>query len=87
MRCFALARAHPRESNPGHDHNAIVRGARDVVCFQGQDLAHPLLVLGQWSAVALSVRARSLVSVTLGVIAAGDLRHLSERRYAPREGH
>jgi hypothetical protein len=51
--------------------NAIVRGARDVVYFHGYDLGQPLLVLGLWPAVAL------------GVLAAVDLIHLSERRRRP----
>jgi hypothetical protein len=54
---------------------AIVHGARDVVYFHGHDLAHPLLVLGLWSAGALNV------------IAAVDLIHLSERRHPPRDRH
>jgi ABC-type multidrug transport system permease subunit len=57
-----------RQIAPWLPNNAIVRATRDVVYFHGHDLAHPLLVLGLWPAVALSV------------IAAVDLLHLSERR-------
>ena len=64
-----------RQIAPWLPNNAIVRGARDVVYFDGHDLAHPLLVLGLWSAVALSV------------IAAVDLIHLSERRPAAQQAH
>jgi hypothetical protein len=53
--------------------NAIVRGARDVVYFHGHHLGHPLLVLGLWPVVAL------------GVIAAVDLIHSSERRRVPHD--
>jgi ABC-2 family transporter protein len=60
-----------RQIAPWLPNNAIVRGARDVVYFHGHDLAHPLLVLGLWSAVALSV------------LEAVDLLHLSERRQRP----
>jgi hypothetical protein len=48
---------------------------RDVVYFHGRDLGHPLLVLGLWPAVALSV------------LAAVDLIHLSERRLRPHDTH
>jgi hypothetical protein len=64
-----------RQIAPWLPNNAIVRGARDVVYFHGHDLAHPLLVLGLWPAVALTV----LVAV--------DLIHLSERRLRPRDAH
>ncbi|MGP0051865.1 MAG: ABC transporter permease [Solirubrobacteraceae bacterium] len=64
-----------RQIAPWLPNNAIVRGARDVVYFNGHDLAHPLLVLGLWPAVALSV------------IAAVDLLHLSERRQRPHNTH
>jgi hypothetical protein len=64
-----------RQIAPWLPNNAIVRGARDVVYFGGHDLAHPLLVLGLWLAVALSV------------IAAVDLLHLSERRHRPDASH
>ena len=64
-----------RQIAPWLPNNAIVRGARDVVYFHGHDLAHPLLVLGLWTAVALSV------------IAAVDLVHLSERRLQPHNRH
>ena len=64
-----------RQIAPWLPNNAIVRGARDVVYFHGHDLAHPLLVLGLWPAVALSV------------IAAVDLIHLSERRHRPNNTH
>jgi hypothetical protein len=64
-----------RQIAPWLPNNAIVRGARDVVYFHGHDLAHPLLVLGLWPAVALSV------------IAAVDLIHLSERRQRPHHPH
>ncbi|MFZ0385694.1 MAG: ABC transporter permease [Solirubrobacteraceae bacterium] len=60
-----------RQIAPWLPNNAIVRGARDVVYFHGHDLAHPLLVLGLWPAVSLSV------------LAAVDLLHLSERRHRP----
>ena len=61
-----------RQIAPWLPNNAIVSGVRDVVYFNGHDLAHPLLVLGLWPAVALSV----LVAV--------DLLHLSERRRRPQ---
>jgi hypothetical protein len=61
-----------RQIAPWLPNNAIVSGVRDVVYFNGHDLAHPLLVLGLWPAVALSV----LVAV--------DLLHLSERRNRPQ---
>lgn len=64
-----------RQIAPWLPNNAIIRGARDVVYFHGHDLAHPLLVLGLWPAVALSV------------IAAVDLIHLSERRHKPHHAH
>jgi hypothetical protein len=64
-----------RQIAPWLPNNAIVRGVRDVVYFHGHDLAHPLLVLGLWPAVALSV----LVAV--------DLLHLSERRHRPHNAH
>jgi hypothetical protein len=60
-----------RQIAPWLPNNAIVRGARDVVYFNGHDLGHPLLVLGLWPAVALCV----LVAV--------DRLHLSERRQTP----
>jgi hypothetical protein len=60
-----------RQIAPWLPNNAIVRGVRDVVYFNGHALAHPLLVLGLWSAVALSV------------LAAVDLLHLWERRHRP----
>ncbi len=60
-----------RQIAPWLPNNAIIRGARDVVYFHGHDLGHPLLVLGLWPALALSV----LVAV--------DLIHLSERRQSP----
>jgi len=61
-----------RQIAPWLPNSAIISGARDVVYFNGHDLAHPLLVLGLWPAIALSV----LVAV--------DLLHLSERRHRPR---
>lgn len=64
-----------RQIAPWLPNNAIVRGARDVIYFHGHDLGHPLLVLGLWSAVALSV------------ITAVDLLHLSERRQRPHSAH
>lgn len=64
-----------RQIAPWLPNNAIVRGTRDVVYFHGHDLAHPLLVLGLWPAVALSV---------LGAV---DLLHLSERRHRPHRAH
>ena len=64
-----------RQIAPWLPNNAIVRGTRDVIYFHGHDLAHPLLVLGLWPAVALSV----LVAV--------DLIHLSERRHRPHDSH
>jgi hypothetical protein len=60
-----------RQIAPWLPNNAIIRGVRDVVYFNGHDLGHPLLVLGLWSAIALSV------------IAAVDRLHLSERRRTP----
>lgn len=62
-----------RQIAPWLPNNAIVRGARDVVYFHGHDLAHPLLVLGLWPAVALIV------------LTAVDLIHLSERRHRPHD--
>ena len=62
-----------RQIAPWLPNNAIIRGVRDVVYFNGHGLAHPLLVLGLWPAVALSV------------IAAVDLLHLSERRRRPHD--
>jgi len=64
-----------RQIAPWLPNNAIVRATRDVVYFHGHDLGHPLLVLGLWPAVALSV----LVAV--------DLLHLSERRLRPHDAH
>lgn len=64
-----------RQVAPWLPNNAIVRGIRDVVYFHGQDLGHPLLVLGLWPAVALLV----LVAV--------DLLHLSERRRRPQQAN
>ncbi len=60
-----------RQIAPWLPNNAIVRGARDVIYFHGHGLGHPLLVLGLWPAVALSV------------LAVVDLIHLSERRLEP----
>jgi hypothetical protein len=60
-----------RQIAPWLPNSAIVRGVRDVVYFNGHDLGHPLLVLGLWPAIALSV------------IAAVDRLHLSERRDRP----
>ena len=64
-----------RQIAPWLPNNAIVRGARDVIYFHGNDLAHPLLVLGLWPAVSLSV------------LLAVDLIHLSERRHRPDDTH
>ena len=64
-----------RQIAPWLPNSAIVSGARDVVYFHGHGLAHPLLVLGLWPAFAL------------GVIAAVDLIHLSERRLRPHTTH
>jgi hypothetical protein len=64
-----------RQIAPWLPNNAIVRGARDVIYFHGHDLAHPLLVLGLWPAVSLSV------------LLAVDLIHLSERRHRPDDTH
>jgi hypothetical protein len=64
-----------RQIAPWLPNNAIIRAVRDVIYFNGHDLGHPLLVLGVWPAVAL------------GVIAAVDLLHLSERRRNPRHAH
>jgi hypothetical protein len=64
-----------RQIAPWLPNNAIVRGARDVVYFHGHDLAHPLLVLGLWPALALIV------------ITTVDLIHLSERRDRPHNTH
>jgi len=62
-----------RQIAPWLPNNAIIRGVRDVVYFNGHDLVHPLLVLGLWPAVAVSV------------IAAVDLLHLTERRRRPHD--
>ena len=64
-----------RQIAPWLPNNAIVRGARDVVYFHGHDLGHPLLVLGLWPAAAL------------GILAAVDLVHVSERRRQPHNAH
>lgn len=64
-----------RQIAPWLPNNAIVRGARDVIYFHGHDLGHPLLVLGLWIAVALSV------------LASVDVIHLSERRLRPHDTH
>jgi hypothetical protein len=60
-----------RQIAPWLPNSAIVRAARDVVYFNGHDLAQPLLVLGLWPTVALIV------------LMAVDLLHLSERRHRP----
>jgi hypothetical protein len=60
-----------RQIAPWLPNNAIIRGVRDVVYFNGHDLGHPLLVLTLWPAVALVL----LVAV--------DLLHASERRRTP----
>jgi hypothetical protein len=60
-----------RQIAPWLPNNAIVRATRDIIYFHGHDLGHPLLVLGLWPAVALTV------------LAAIDLLHLSERRLRP----
>jgi len=64
-----------RQIAPWLPNNAIISGVRDVVYFNGHNLGHPLLVLLLWPAVAL------------GVIAAVDLLHLSERRRRPEYAH
>ena len=64
-----------RQIAPWLPNNAIIRGARDVIYFNGHDLGHPLLILGLWPAVALIV------------VAAVDLLHLSERRHRPGRAH
>jgi len=64
-----------RQIAPWLPNNAIVRATRDVVYFHGHELGHPLLVLGLWPAVALTV------------LAAVDLLHLSERRLQPHRAH
>ncbi len=64
-----------RQIAPWLPNSAIIRGARDVVYFHGHDLAHPLLVLGLWPILALSL------------LAAVDLIHLSERRQRPHHAH
>ncbi|MGH2881845.1 MAG: ABC transporter permease, partial [Solirubrobacteraceae bacterium] len=61
-----------RQIAPWLPNAAIIHGVRDVVYFNGHDLAQPLLVLGLWPAVALAV----LVAV--------DLLHLSQRRQKPQ---
>ena len=60
-----------RQIAPWLPNNAIVYGVRDVVYFNGHDLAHALLVLGLWPVVAFSV------------LALVDFLHLSERRHRP----
>jgi hypothetical protein len=57
-----------RQIAPWLPNNAIIRGARDVVYFNGHDLGHPLLVLALWPAVALVI------------LAAVDQLQLSQRR-------
>jgi len=64
-----------RQIAPWLPNNAIILGVRDVVYFNGHHLGHPLLVLGLWPALAL------------GVLAAVDLLHLSERRHRPHHAH
>jgi len=64
-----------RQIAPWLPNNAIIAGVRDVVYFNGHHLGHPLLVLGLWPAVAL------------GVLAAVDRLHLSERRHRPHHAH
>jgi hypothetical protein len=64
-----------RQIAPWLPNNAIIRGVRDVVYFNGHDLGHPLLVLVLWPLVALSV------------IVAVDLLHLSERRRRPQQAN
>ena len=64
-----------RQIAPWLPNNAIILGVRDVVYFNGHHLGHPLLVLGLWPAAAL------------GVLAAVDLLHLSERRHLPHHAH
>jgi hypothetical protein len=60
-----------RQIAPWLPNSAIISGVRDVVYFNGHDLAHPLLVLCLWPAVALTV------------LFAIDRLHLSERRSRP----
>jgi hypothetical protein len=60
-----------RQIAPWLPNNALIRGVRDVVYFNGHDLGHPLLVLALWPAVALVI------------LAAVDLLHASERRRTP----
>jgi hypothetical protein len=64
-----------RQVAPWLPNNAIVRGARDVVYFHGDGLTHPLFVLILWPVVSLCV------------LAAVDLLHLSERRLQPHSAH
>lgn len=64
-----------RQIAPWLPNNAIVRGARDVIYFDGRNLGHPLLVLGLWPLAALAV------------LIAADRLHLSERRRRPHETH
>lgn len=61
-----------RQIAPWLPNAAIIHGVRDVVYFNGHDLAQPLLVLVLWPAVALAV------------LAAVDLLHLSQRRHKPQ---
>jgi hypothetical protein len=64
-----------RQIAPWLPNNAIIRGARDVIYFDGHDLGHPLLVLGLWLLAALTV------------LVAADRLHLSERRRRPHDTH
>ncbi len=64
-----------RQIAPWLPNNAIVRGVRDVIYFNGHDLGHPLLVLLLWPGISLTV----LIAV--------DLLHLSLRRRAPHLAH
>lgn len=64
-----------RQIAPWLPNNAIVRGTRDVVYFNGHDLGHPLLVLVLWPIGGLVV------------IAAVDLLHRAERRKTPGRAH
>ncbi len=61
-----------RQIAPWLPNNAIVRGVRDVIYYGGNDLGHPLLVLGLWS------------TVSLAVLVAADVIHQLARR---RTGH
>jgi uncharacterized phage infection (PIP) family protein YhgE len=65
-----------RQIAPWLPNSAIVSGTRDVIYFGGNNLGHPLLVLGLWTGVALCL----FVGVDL-------LHRLAKRRQQLQPGH